>query len=174
MVSSRVLSRTKLAYSSRASSLNPRPFSLLQTLCRRDKSQLLCNQVNPNSFHRIPGVGYLCDDLRVLCGLRHRTFIDFQLLPFHHLTDAFFRNFFVFTFICVARGWRGTTPQFLKAKGSTVTCTDEELKIRAIMKLADGPGDRWSRAIGAGGKSGHRRGRLARAGDEDLRASVLR
>jgi hypothetical protein len=34
------------------------------------------------------------------------------------------------------------------------------------MKLADGPGDRWPRAIGAGGKSGHRRRRLARAGDE--------
>jgi hypothetical protein len=40
--------------------------------------------------------------------------------------------------------------------------------IPAIIKLADGPGDRWSRAIGAGGKSGHRRRRLARAGDEDL------
>src|ERR1700738_2174857 len=39
-------------------------------------------------------------------------------------------------------------------------------EIRAIMKTADGPGDRWSRAIGAGGKSGHRRRRLARAGDE--------
>jgi len=34
------------------------------------------------------------------------------------------------------------------------------------MELAGGPGDRWSRAIGAGGKSGHRRRRLARAGDE--------
>src|ERR1700687_3054320 len=33
------------------------------------------------------------------------------------------------------------------------------------MKLADGPGDRWPRAIGTGGKSGHRRRRLARAGD---------
>jgi hypothetical protein len=38
--------------------------------------------------------------------------------------------------------------------------------IRAIIKVADGPGDRWLRAIGAGGKSGHRRRRLARAGDE--------
>ena len=46
-------------------------------------------------------------------------------------------------------------------------------KNRAIMELADGPGDRWPRAIGAGGKSGHRRRRLARAGDEDLGASAL-
>ena len=36
----------------------------------------------------------------------------------------------------------------------------------SIIKPADGPGDRWSRAIGTGGKSGHRRRRLARAGDE--------
>jgi hypothetical protein len=40
------------------------------------------------------------------------------------------------------------------------------------MKLADGPGDRWSRVIGTGGKSGHRRRRLARAGDE-IRATRL-
>jgi hypothetical protein len=42
----------------------------------------------------------------------------------------------------------------------------------SIMTSADGPGDRWSRAIGTGGKSGHRRRRLARAGDE-LRATRL-
>ena len=35
-----------------------------------------------------------------------------------------------------------------------------------ILKPADGSGDRWLRVIGAGGKSGHRRRRLARAGDE--------
>jgi hypothetical protein len=55
---------------------------------------------------------------------------------------------------------------FHRAKGSTVTRTEEKMKIHAIMKLADGPGDRWLRAIGAGGKSGHRRRRPARAGDE--------
>src|SRR5712664_4631685 len=43
---------------------------------------------------------------------------------------------------------------------------------RSIMELAGGPGDRWLRAIGAGGKSGHRRRRLARAGDE-VRATRL-
>src|SRR6266478_890477 len=95
----------------------------------------------------------------------------FNSLPFHQLANPFFRNLFVFRFICVAGGWRDTAPQFLKAKGSTVTRTEEESKIQAIMKLADGPGDRWPRAIGAGGKSGHRR-RLARAGDE-VRATRL-
>src|SRR5260370_25007690 len=43
---------------------------------------------------------------------------------------------------------------------------------RAIIEVAGGPGDRWLRAIGAGGKSGHRRRRLARAGDE-VRATRL-
>ena len=42
------------------------------------------------------------------------------------------------------------------------------------MKSADGPGDRWPRAIGAGGKSGHRRRRLARAGDEHPSAALRR
>ncbi len=37
--------------------LNSRPLILLRTLCRREKSQLLCNHSNPNSFAKIPGVG---------------------------------------------------------------------------------------------------------------------
>ncbi|SRR6266852_4288338 len=31
--------------------------NLLRTLCRHQKSQLLCNQANPNSFCKTPGVG---------------------------------------------------------------------------------------------------------------------
>src|SRR6266478_4366201 len=46
-----------LAYPSRHSSLNSRPFNLLQPLCRRQKSQLLWNQANPASFCKTPGVG---------------------------------------------------------------------------------------------------------------------
>src|SRR5712664_3572067 len=57
MVPLRVLSRTKLTYPSRHSSLNSRPFNLLQPLCRRQKSQLLWNQANPASFCKTPGVG---------------------------------------------------------------------------------------------------------------------
>jgi len=36
----------------------PRRFTLLQTLCRHEKSQLLCNQANPHSLRKTPGVGY--------------------------------------------------------------------------------------------------------------------
>ena len=57
MVPFRVLSRTNLAYSSRQSSLNSRPFNLLQPLCSLQKSQLLWNQGNPASFCKTPGVG---------------------------------------------------------------------------------------------------------------------
>jgi len=53
----RVLSRRNLSYSARHSSLNPRLFILLQTVCRRQRSQPLWNQANPNSFDKIPGVG---------------------------------------------------------------------------------------------------------------------
>jgi hypothetical protein len=57
MVTFRVLSRTNLAYRSRHSTLNSRPFNLLQPLVSPQKSQLLCNQANPASFCKIPGVG---------------------------------------------------------------------------------------------------------------------
>jgi len=57
MVPFRVLSRTNLSYSSCHSSLNSRPFNLLQPLCRLQKSQLLWNQANPASFCKTPGVG---------------------------------------------------------------------------------------------------------------------
>jgi hypothetical protein len=51
-----VLSRTDLAYSSRRSTPNHGPFIRLQPLCRPQKSQLLCNQANPASFSKMPGV----------------------------------------------------------------------------------------------------------------------
>jgi hypothetical protein len=37
---------------------NSRRLILLRTLCRREKNQLLCNQANPNSLHKTPGVGH--------------------------------------------------------------------------------------------------------------------
>jgi hypothetical protein len=52
-----VLSRRNLFYPSRRSSPNPRRLILLQTLLHSQKSQLLCNEANPNSFGEIPGVG---------------------------------------------------------------------------------------------------------------------
>ena len=42
-------------------------FILLRTLCRCEKPQLLCNQANPNSLCKIPGVGVPLRQLRVLC-----------------------------------------------------------------------------------------------------------
>ena len=59
MVPLRVLSRTTLTDRSRQSRLKPRRLILLQTLCPRANAQLLCNQANPNSFGKTPGVGYL-------------------------------------------------------------------------------------------------------------------
>jgi len=53
----RVLSRTNLAYSPRRSTPNLRFFILLHPLCRSQKSQLLWNQANPDSFAKTPGVG---------------------------------------------------------------------------------------------------------------------
>ena len=38
--------------------LNSRRLILLQTLCRRQKGQVLCNQANPNSFAKTPAWGY--------------------------------------------------------------------------------------------------------------------
>ena len=57
MVPFRVLSRTNLSDPSRRSTLNSRPLNRLRPLCRREKSQLLWNQVNPASFSKTPGVG---------------------------------------------------------------------------------------------------------------------
>src|SRR6266478_4533498 len=55
----RVLSRTNLAYRSYNSSLNPRPFNLLQPLCSLFAAPVLCFQQLAASFPKTPGVG-LC------------------------------------------------------------------------------------------------------------------
>jgi hypothetical protein len=57
MLSWLVLFQTSLAAPVRHSNPNSRPFNRLQPLCRREKSQLLCNQANPASFSKIPGWG---------------------------------------------------------------------------------------------------------------------
>jgi hypothetical protein len=53
----RVLSRTILSHCPPAPCLNSRRLTLLQTLGHREKSQLLWNQANPDSFSKTPGVG---------------------------------------------------------------------------------------------------------------------
>ncbi len=69
MVWLRVSSRRNLSYPSRRSSPNSRRLILLQTVCRRQKSQLLCNQANPNSFAKTPGVGVSPSSVPLcLCG----------------------------------------------------------------------------------------------------------
>jgi hypothetical protein len=45
-----------------------RRFILLQTLWPRQKTQPLCNQANPHSLNKIPGVGATLRLLRALCG----------------------------------------------------------------------------------------------------------
>src|SRR6266478_1053874 len=40
--------------------------TLLRTLCRSEKTQLLCNQANPNSFDKTPGVRVSLRKLRSL------------------------------------------------------------------------------------------------------------
>ena len=57
MVQWDVLSATNCRYCRHRSPRNPLFLILLQTLCRSQKSQLLWNQANPNSFAQTPGVG---------------------------------------------------------------------------------------------------------------------
>jgi hypothetical protein len=61
-----VLSRTNLAHFSCNSSLNLRRFNNLQPLALLQKSQILCNQANPASFSKTPGVGVSRRDTRPL------------------------------------------------------------------------------------------------------------
>ena len=131
-----MLSRTNCPYSSRRSTPNPRPFNLLQPLCRSQKSQLLWNQANPNSFPKTPGVGYTLQ--KPSCGISSLQplfpravckpvtprltapsslaltfrFSYFALrflspLCFHNDTNCFSRNPFVFTTIRIAGGYGG-------------------------------------------------------------------
>ena len=120
MVLWHVLSRTNLSESSVAASSKPQSLNSLapleiSCLSFSDSHPLFsiaCSLFSKNTGGVVPP-----QHLRILGGVRHRTFIDFQLPPFHQLTNPFFRNLFVFRFICVAGGWRDTTPQFSQSKG---------------------------------------------------------
>ena len=59
-----MLSRTNLAHFSSNSSLNLRRFNNLQPLALLQKNQILCNQANPASFSKTPGVGVSRRDTR--------------------------------------------------------------------------------------------------------------
>ncbi len=169
MVLWHVLSRTNLSESSVAASSKSQSLNSLAPL---EISCLSFSDPHPffsiacSLFSKNTGGWGIPRQLRVLRAVRHRTLSIFNSFLFISLQIPFSVTYLFSDSSALPGGWRDTTPQFLKAKGSTVTRTEEESKIQAIMKLADGPGDRWLRAIGAGGKSGHRRRRLARAGDD--------
>ncbi len=67
--SSAVSSRRPLLAHVSTMRLNSRRLTLLQTLCRREKRQLLYNQTNPHSFAKTPGVGHTPKSLT--CGIRN-------------------------------------------------------------------------------------------------------
>jgi hypothetical protein len=79
--------------------------TLLRALCRSEKSQVLCNQANPDSFCKTAGVGYpecfygaprvgVPAQLTVgFCG------IDLQAFSFQNFTNPSFRNSFACTSI---------------------------------------------------------------------------
>ncbi len=90
--------------------LNSRRLILLQTLCGREKRQLLSNQAKPHSFCKTPGGGYTPKSLT--CGIRNLQTLRSRLscnlvnvtlrespLCFHGLTNPFSRNLFRFTSI---------------------------------------------------------------------------
>ena len=164
------LSESSVAASSKSQSLNslaPLEISCLSFSDPRPLFSIACSLFSKNT-----GVWYLRDTSASSAACAIALLSIFNSCLFISLQIPFSVTYLFSDSSGVAGGWRDTTHQFLKAKGSTVTRTEEESKIQAIMKLADGPGDRWPRAIGAGGKSGHRRRRLARAGDE-VRATRL-
>jgi len=79
---------------------------LLQTLfgpeprkVRSPKSQLLCNQANPNSFARHPGWDISSGSSQTFTP---HSPIDFLVLYSHGLTNCFFHNSFILIIICVA------------------------------------------------------------------------
>jgi hypothetical protein len=122
----RVLSRRNLSHPARRSTPNSRWLTLLQTLCRHQKSQLLWNQANPRSLRKTPGVGVppqssplesatsrlfirasVCNLVNAPANRPHyslppSTFSS--LLCFHTLTNPFSRNSFIFTSIQIPRG----------------------------------------------------------------------
>jgi hypothetical protein len=109
---------------------NSFPHTLFRTLCRCRKTQLLCNQANPHSFSKTPGVWVSLRSRAphhpiFALPVFSRTYkslptspsdpplcfhrltncplcpIDFFLLCFHAFTNCFFSNSFAFTNICI-------------------------------------------------------------------------
>jgi hypothetical protein len=77
----RLPSRTNLTGPMPKLDLNSRPFSHLQPLCRREKSQPLWNQANPASFPKTPGVGWVPRScLGTLGGSRRRLSVSKMLV----------------------------------------------------------------------------------------------
>ena len=74
---------------------------LLQTLCRSRKRQVLCNQANPNSLRKTPGMGV---SAAPTVDSAVPSAIDFQVLCSHDVTNPFFQNSFVFTSIQIPGG----------------------------------------------------------------------
>ena len=109
------------ADSRRSSRSKPRALILFRTLCRREKSELLCNRANPNSLAKIPGWGlqsllacsptvprptthYPLSALSYFQQLTNRPLrpIDLHLLPFQSITNRSLSNCFVFKSIQIA------------------------------------------------------------------------
>lgn len=114
---------------------NSFPHTLFQTLCRCRKTQPLCTQAIPNSFSKIPGVGYasyngatpfrscFCAG-SVLSGVQRYIAIDLHVLCFQNVTKPFSRNSCRFTSIQNPRGWRRA---HIPSSGhSTVDCPYSE------------------------------------------------
>jgi hypothetical protein len=90
---------------------------LLRTLWSRQKTQLLCNQSNPHSFYKTPGVwGTSATSPRTPRLLPRASkgalalLVDFLTLRFHNLTNPFSSNPFPFTSIQNPRGVGGCEP----------------------------------------------------------------
>jgi hypothetical protein len=90
-----VLSRRAYSYPGPDSTPNPLRLTLLQTLCHCEEIQLLCNQANPHSFSRTPGVGHTLkshsrriNNIRTLCSQPSCNLVNATLLcsPFVFIT----------------------------------------------------------------------------------------
>jgi hypothetical protein len=90
-----------LSYPSTKFNPNSQRLTLLQTVCRCENPQLICNQANPNSFAKTPRVGGTCANLTVGS---FSFALDFLTLCFHNLTNPFSRNPFQCTSIQNPRG----------------------------------------------------------------------
>jgi len=110
---------------------NSFPHTLFRTLCRRRKTQPLCNQANPNSLHKTPGVGYAQHNAPACFALISASAprslrlsvivaVDSHVHCFHKVTKPVFRNPFTCTSIQNPRGGGGRTPKVPDVQLSTV------------------------------------------------------